>query len=75
MTWATWLAVVSICALGAMSPGPSLAVVLRHTVQGGRRAGSLAAVTHGLGVGLYALAHTQRLPLYSSPYTKPSSIF
>jgi threonine/homoserine/homoserine lactone efflux protein len=56
MTWATWLAVVSICALGAMSPGPSLAVVLRHTVQGGRRAGSLAALTHGLGVGLYALA-------------------
>lgn len=56
MTWATWLAVVSICALGAMSPGPSLAVVLRHTVQGGRRAGSLAALTHGLGIGLYALA-------------------
>ena len=56
MTWATWLAVVSICALGAMSPGPSLAVVLRHTVQGGRRAGSVAAVTHGLGIGLYALA-------------------
>ena len=56
MTWATWLAVVSICALGAMSPGPSLAVVLRHTVQGGRRAGSVAALTHGLGIGLYALA-------------------
>lgn len=39
-----------------MSPGPSLAVVLRHTIQGGRRAGSVAALTHGLGIGLYALA-------------------
>ena len=56
MNWGTWLAVVSICALGAMSPGPSLAVVLRHTLAGGRRNGVLAAVTHGLGVGLYALA-------------------
>jgi threonine/homoserine/homoserine lactone efflux protein len=56
MNWTTWLAVVSICALGAMSPGPSLAVVLRHTVQVGRRAGSVAALTHGLGIGLYALA-------------------
>jgi threonine/homoserine/homoserine lactone efflux protein len=53
---ATWLAVVSICALGAMSPGPSLAVVLRHTLASGRRNGSAAALAHGLGVGLYALA-------------------
>ena len=56
MSLATWLAVVSICALGAMSPGPSLAVVLRHTLAGGRRHGVVAALTHGLGIGLYALA-------------------
>ena len=55
MTLATWLTVVSICTLGAMSPGPSLAVVLRHTLGGGRRNGYIAAITHGAGIGLYAL--------------------
>ncbi|WP_028670834.1 LysE family translocator [Saccharospirillum impatiens] len=55
MTWTTWLAVVSICMLGAMSPGPSLAVVLKQTLAGGRSNGVVVAVTHGLGIGLYAL--------------------
>ena len=52
---ATWFTVLSICVLGAMSPGPSLAVVLRHTLGGGRVHGCLAALAHGAGVGLYAL--------------------
>ncbi|MDR9413571.1 MAG: LysE family translocator [Spiribacter sp.] len=39
-----------------MSPGPSLAVVIRNTVQQGRRAGLATALSHALGVGLYALA-------------------
>jgi threonine/homoserine/homoserine lactone efflux protein len=51
----TWITVLSICILGAMSPGPSLAVVLRHTLGGGRVHGCLAALAHGAGVGLYAL--------------------
>jgi threonine/homoserine/homoserine lactone efflux protein len=55
MTLTIWLTVVSICLLGAMSPGPSLAVVLQQTLRGGRRTGLVAAVTHGLGIGLYAL--------------------
>ncbi len=55
MTLATWLTVASICALGAMSPGPSLAVVLRHTLRGGRRSGYITALAHGAGLGLYAL--------------------
>ena len=55
MTIGLWLAVVSICMLGAMSPGPSLAVVLKQTISGGRVNGLIAAVTHGLGIGLYAL--------------------
>ncbi len=45
-----------LCALGAMSPGPSLAVVSRHTLAGGRAAGSVAALAHGLAIGLYAFA-------------------
>lgn len=55
MTWTTWLAVVSICMLGAMSPGPSLAVVLKQTLAGGRSNGVVVALTHGLGIGLYAM--------------------
>ncbi|MBD3655105.1 MULTISPECIES: LysE family translocator [Marinobacter] len=55
MTLATWLTVVTICILGAMSPGPSLALVLKQTLTGGRGNGMITAVTHGLGVGLYAL--------------------
>lgn len=55
MTFTAWLTIVGICCLGAMSPGPSLAVVLKHTLSGGRKQGYLAAVTHGLGVGLYAM--------------------
>jgi len=55
MTLTIWLTVVPICLLGAMSPGPSLAVVLQQTLRGGRRTGLVAAVTHGLGIGLYAL--------------------
>ena len=56
MLLATWLTVLSICVLGAMSPGPSLALVLRHTLSGGRRNGALAALAHGAGIGIYALA-------------------
>lgn len=55
MNYTTWFTVIGICALGAMSPGPSLAVVMRHALSGGRRNGSIAAITHGLGIGLYAL--------------------
>ena len=39
-----------------MSPGPSLAVVVRNTTAGGRWQGLQCAVGHGLGFGLYALA-------------------
>jgi len=56
MTISTWLTIVSICLLGAMSPGPSLAVILKQTFNGGRKPGVIAAIAHGLGIGLYALA-------------------
>ena len=50
-----WISLFSICLLGAMSPGPSLAVVLNSTLGGGQRAGYLTALAHGVGVGLYGL--------------------
>ncbi|MQG87508.1 MAG: LysE family translocator [SAR202 cluster bacterium] len=45
---------IPVFILGAMSPGPSLAVVLRNSVSGGRRQGVETAVGHGLGYGVYA---------------------
>lgn len=50
-----WLSLASICLLGAMTPGPSLAVVLKHTISGSRKNGVYASVFHGLGVGVYAV--------------------
>ena len=55
MTITTWLSLVAICCLGAMSPGPSLAVVLRHTISNGRAHGVATAISHALGVALWAL--------------------
>lgn len=55
MPLSLWLSLVAVCAMGAISPGPSLALVLRHTLGGGRAPGIIAALTHSLGVGLYAL--------------------
>ena len=42
--------------LGATSPGPSLAVVLRNTMIGGRSRGLACAVGHGIGFGFYAIS-------------------
>jgi threonine/homoserine/homoserine lactone efflux protein len=55
MTLTTWFSLVAICCLGAMSPGPSLAVVLRHTISNGRAHGMATAVSHAAGVALWAL--------------------
>jgi len=55
MTPSAWFSVATICVLGAMSPGPSLAVVVRHAVGGSRGQGVACALAHALGVGLYAL--------------------
>jgi len=50
-----WLSLASICILGAMTPGPSLAVVLKHTISGSRKNGVYAGIFHGLGVSIYAI--------------------
>ncbi|BDW90810.1 LysE family translocator [Thalassospira tepidiphila] len=55
MSFAAWLSVATICVLGAMTPGPSLAVVLRYSVGHSRQAGFACALAHGLGIGFYAV--------------------
>jgi threonine/homoserine/homoserine lactone efflux protein len=49
-----WLSFVVICLLGALSPGPSLALVIKNAVNGGVAKGYATAISHGLGVALYA---------------------
>lgn len=55
MEFTTWLPLAAICLMGAISPGPSLALIMRNTLQGGRLQGVATGWGHGLGVGLYAL--------------------
>ena len=54
MTPEAWVALATVFCLGAMSPGPSLAVVLRNTLAGGRTQGVMTGVGHGIGFGIYA---------------------
>ncbi|MCL1092516.1 LysE family translocator [Shewanella kaireitica] len=55
MSFSAWLGLLAICCLGAMSPGPSLAMVVRHTLGGGRGKGIICAWAHSIGIGVYAL--------------------
>ncbi|MGF1784497.1 LysE family translocator [Photobacterium swingsii] len=55
MTLSIWFSLFIICILGAMSPGPSLAVVAKHSLAGGRLHGIVTSWAHAMGVGFYAL--------------------
>ena len=46
--------VVVVLVLGAISPGPSLAVLLRNTIEGGKSRGVACGLGHGIGFGIYA---------------------
>ena len=56
MNNASWLLLGLTLIAGAVSPGPSLALVVRSALTGGRLAGLLVALAHSIGVWLYALA-------------------
>ena len=55
MTIVVFFTLFSVCLLGAMSPGPSLAVVTKHALSGGRFNGLCTAWAHASGVFFYAL--------------------
>jgi len=55
MDYPALIGLAFVCAMGAMSPGPSLAVVLRNTISGGRLQGVMTGIGHGIGFGIYAL--------------------
>ena len=54
MSFFVWIQFATVCVIGAMSPGPSLAVVIRNNINFNRIAGILTSIGHGLGIGVYA---------------------
>ena len=54
MTFFLWSQFAIVCLLGAMSPGPSLALIIRNSINFNRMSGILAAIAHGLGICVYA---------------------
>ena len=49
-----WIQFASICIVGAMSPGPSMALIIRNSIKYGRVSGLLSSVGHAIGIGIYA---------------------
>jgi len=55
MTLIFWLQFAAVCIAGAMSPGPSLALIIRNSTKYNRLGGIMSAIGHGLGMGVYAI--------------------
>ena len=54
MTLFTFAQVFTVCLLGAMSPGPSMAVVINNAIFKGRYNGIFTSIGHGIGIAFYA---------------------
>ncbi|PKB67754.1 MAG: hypothetical protein BZY82_02255 [SAR202 cluster bacterium Io17-Chloro-G3] len=54
MDSATWFQLVILCFLGAVSPGPSLALVIGNTLTRGRGYGVATGLGHAVGIGWWA---------------------
>ena len=55
MTIIVFFQIFFVCLLGAMSPGPSMIVVINNAIFRSRFHGILTSIGHGLGIALYAL--------------------
>lgn len=55
MDFSDWLSLFAVSLLGAASPGPSLAVVVKNTLGGGKTCGILTSWAHAFGILVYAL--------------------
>ena len=54
MTFFLWSQFAIVCLLGAISPGPSLALIIRNSINFNRMSGIIASIAHGLGICVYA---------------------
>jgi threonine/homoserine/homoserine lactone efflux protein len=49
-----WVQFAAICLIGAISPGPSMALIIRNSIKYGRISGILFSLGHAIGIGIYA---------------------
>ena len=54
MTIFLFFQITFVCLLGAMSPGPSMIVVINNAIFKNKVNGIITALGHGLGIGIYA---------------------
>ena len=54
MSFILFIKIFFICLFGAMSPGPSMLVVVNNALKS-KLNGYMASIGHGLGIGIYAL--------------------
>ncbi|MBD5770135.1 LysE family translocator [Marinomonas colpomeniae] len=74
MDFTSWLSLVAVCVLGAISPGPSLAVILRVSISQSALHGVCAGLAHGLGIGFWAFLTLQGLAVVIEQYQQAFSV-
>ena len=55
MSLFVFIQIFFVCLLGAMSPGPSMVVVINNAIFKNRYHGILTSIGHGLGITIYAI--------------------
>ena len=50
-----FLKVIAMCLVGAMSPGPSMVVILNNAIFKNRYHGIITSIGHGIGISIYAV--------------------
>ena len=55
MSLIIYIKIFTVCLLGAMSPGPSMVVVINNAIFKNRFHGILTSIGHGIGISMYAL--------------------
>ena len=55
MELTSWGQIILICFLGAITPGPSLAVVVTNTINRGKICGSVTGISHAFGIVIWAM--------------------
>ena len=82
MNLISWLTLIGVCIIGAMSPGPSLAVILQNRVQKSLSDALIASWAHAAGIFFWALAAStilgslfQRIPTFKNYLTLAGAAF
>ena len=55
MSFLIFIQIFFACLIGAMSPGPSMVVVVNNAIFKGRYHGILTSIGHGIGISIYAI--------------------